>query len=103
MRFFPLCRRAPVLPCAFSSSRPAPPPPQGPPPASANAASDPASAKEFVSKTNDDLQRLTTRSNTAEWIKSTYITEDTERLPARANRGVLGYHAPAGKPAGAWR
>ncbi|MFL5453903.1 MAG: M2 family metallopeptidase, partial [Myxococcales bacterium] len=71
-------------------------------PASADAASDPASAKEFVSKTNDDLQRLTTRSNTAEWIKSTYITEDTERLAADANEVLLGYNAAAVKTAARW-
>jgi len=55
-----------------------------------------------VSKTNDDLQRLTTRSNTAEWIKSTYITEDTERLAADANEVLLGYNAAAVKTAARW-
>ncbi|MFL5405633.1 MAG: M2 family metallopeptidase [Myxococcales bacterium] len=102
MRFFPLCSAALVLSCASSSSRAAPTSSQGAAPASADAASDPASAKEFVSKTNDDLQRLTTRSNTAEWIKSTYITEDTERLAADANEVLLGYNAAAVKTAARW-
>ncbi|MFL5456769.1 MAG: M2 family metallopeptidase [Myxococcales bacterium] len=102
MRFFPLCSAALVLSCASSSSRAAPSSSQGAAPASADAASDPASAKEFVSKTNDDLQRLTTRSNTAEWIKSTYITEDTERLAADANEVLLGYNAAAVKTAARW-
>ncbi|MFL5425514.1 MAG: M2 family metallopeptidase [Myxococcales bacterium] len=102
MRFFPLCSAALVLSCASSSSRAAPSASQGAAPASADAASDPASAKEFVSKTNDDLQRLTTRSNTAEWIKSTYITEDTERLAADANEVLLGYNAAAVKTAARW-
>ncbi|MFL5362345.1 MAG: M2 family metallopeptidase, partial [Myxococcales bacterium] len=84
------------------SSRAAPSSAPGAAPASADAASDPASAKEFVSKTNDDLQRLTTRSNTAEWIKSTYITEDTERLAADANEVLLGYNAAAVKTAARW-
>ncbi|MFL5446376.1 MAG: M2 family metallopeptidase [Myxococcales bacterium] len=102
MRFFPLCSAALVLSCASSSSRAAPSASQGAAPASADAASDPASAKEFVSKTNDDLQRLTTRSNAAEWIKSTYITEDTERLAADANEVLLGYNAAAVKTAARW-
>ncbi|MFL5397465.1 MAG: M2 family metallopeptidase [Myxococcales bacterium] len=101
MRFFPLCSAALVLSCASSSSRAAPSSSQGAAPAS-DAAPDPASAKEFVSKTNDDLQRLTTRSNTAEWIKSTYITEDTERLAADANEVLLGYNAAAVKTAARW-
>ncbi|MFL5379729.1 MAG: M2 family metallopeptidase [Myxococcales bacterium] len=102
MRFFPLCSAALVLSCASSSSRAAPSSSQGAASASTDAASDPASAKEFVSKTNDDLQRLTTRSNTAEWIKSTYITEDTERLAADANEVLLGYNAAAVKTAARW-
>ncbi|MFL5434588.1 MAG: M2 family metallopeptidase, partial [Myxococcales bacterium] len=102
MRFFPLCSAALVLSCASSSSRAAPSSSQGAAPASADAAPDPASAKEFVRKTNDDLQRLTTRSNTAEWIKSTYITEDTERLAADANEVLLGYNAAAVKTAARW-
>ncbi|MFL5366721.1 MAG: M2 family metallopeptidase [Myxococcales bacterium] len=102
MRFFPLCSAALVLSCASSSSRAAPTSSQGAAPASADAASDPASAKEFASKTNEDLLRLTTRSNTAEWIKSTYITEDTERLAADANEVLLGYNAAAVKTAARW-
>ncbi|MFL5413961.1 MAG: M2 family metallopeptidase [Myxococcales bacterium] len=102
MRFFPLCSAALVLSCASSSSRAAPSSSQGAAPASADAASDPASAKEFARKTNDDLLRLTTRSNTAEWIKSTYITEDTERLAADANEVLLGYNAAAVKTAARW-
>ncbi|MFL5432052.1 MAG: M2 family metallopeptidase [Myxococcales bacterium] len=102
MRLVPLCSAALVLSCASSSSRAAPSSSQGAASASTDAASDPASAKEFVSKTNDDLQRLTTRSNTAEWIKSTYITEDTERLAADANEVLLGYNAAAVKTAARW-
>src|SRR4051812_10763831 len=101
MRFFPLCSAALVLSCASSSSRAAPSSSQGAAPAS-DAAPDPASAKEFASKTNEDLLRLTTRSNAAEWIKSTYITEDTERLAADANEVLLGYNAAAVKTAARW-
>ena len=35
--------------------------------------------------------RAMTRSATAEWIKSTYITDDTERNAASVNEEVLAY------------
>jgi len=101
MRFFLLCSAGLVASCAASSSRAAASS-QGAAAASAGAAPDPASAKEFVSKTNDDLLRLSTRSNTTEWVKSTYITEDTERLAADANEVLLGYTAAAVKTAARW-
>jgi len=101
MRFFLLCSAGLVVSCASSSPRAAPSS-QGAAAAPADAAPDPASAKEFASKTNDDLLRLTTRSNTAEWVKSTYITEDTERLAADANEVLLGYTAAAVKTAARW-
>src|SRR5688500_12107576 len=36
-------------------------------------------ARRFVARVNDDLKVLTVRAGTAEWIKNTYITDDTER------------------------
>lgn len=50
-----------------------------------------AEAKKFVERLNADLKRLWTRQATAEWIKSTYITDDTERNAAWVNEEVLGY------------
>ena len=41
-------------------------------------------AKAFVAKVNADLKRLWIRASTAEWIKSTHITDDTERNAAWA-------------------
>jgi peptidyl-dipeptidase A len=102
MRFFLLCSAGFVASCASSSSHAAPSASQAAAAASADAAPDPASAKEFVSKTNDDLLRLTSRSNTTEWIKSTYITEDTEKVAADANEALLGYTAAAVKTAARW-
>src|SRR5687768_6705822 len=55
----------------------------------------PEEAKAFVEKTNADLKRLWTKAATAEWIKSTYITDDTERNAATVNEEVMGYVAQA--------
>jgi peptidyl-dipeptidase A len=61
-----------------------------------SAANDP---KAFIGKVNDDLKRLTVRSATAEWIKNTYITDDTERMAASINEELLGYLSGAVKQA----
>lgn len=50
-----------------------------------------AEAKAFVEQTNADLKRLWTRQATADWIKSTYITDDSEKVAAWANDAVLEY------------
>ena len=49
----------------------------------------PDEARAFVKKVNDDLRGLTVKQSTADWIKSTYITEDTERGSAWANDDLL--------------
>jgi peptidyl-dipeptidase A len=51
----------------------------------------PAEAKAFTTKANEDLKRLWVKSSTADWIKSTYITDDTERNSATANEEVMEY------------
>jgi len=50
-----------------------------------------ADAKRFIDATNESLRRLTVAASTAEWVKNTYITEDTERLAAAANDELLGF------------
>ncbi|WP_224362987.1 M2 family metallopeptidase [Hyalangium versicolor] len=50
-----------------------------------------ADAKQFADRVNADLKRLFTRQATAEWIKSTYITDDTEQNAAWINEEVLAY------------
>jgi peptidyl-dipeptidase A len=59
----------------------------------------PQEAKAFVDKLNTDLRRLWVKQGTAEWIKSTYITDDTERNAATVNEEVLAYTAHAIKDA----
>ncbi len=56
-----------------------------PPPAS------PDEARAFIKKVNEELKALTVKQSTADWIKSTYITEDTERASAWANDDLLAY------------
>jgi peptidyl-dipeptidase A len=56
-------------------------------------------AKAFVARAAAELQRLTTNSNVAQWVKSTYITDDTERMAAAADEALLGYQTQAVKEA----
>ena len=47
--------------------------------------------KSFIAGVNEDYRRLSVKSSTAEWIKNTYITDDSERLAAAANEELLGF------------
>jgi peptidyl-dipeptidase A len=51
----------------------------------------PADARAFIDGVNAELKRLWIRASTAEWVKSTYITDDTERLAAAMNEDVMAY------------
>jgi len=54
-----------------------------------------AEAKAFVEKLNAALLDLNVRDSTAQWVKSTYITDDTERLASDADDAVLARTAQA--------
>ena len=56
-------------------------------------------AKAFVKKLDTDLRKLYVRQSTAEWIKSTYITDDTERNAAAMNEDLMAYLTQANKDA----
>jgi peptidyl-dipeptidase A len=56
-------------------------------------------ARQFATRLNEDLKQLWTRQATADWIKSTYITDDTERNAALVNEEVLAYVSQAIKEA----
>lgn len=90
-----------AAPSSSSSSKPAAK--QGKPAATKSTAkakpATPAEAEAFAKQLNVDLRRLWTKQATAEWIKSTYITDDTERNAATVNEEVLGYTARAIKEA----
>jgi peptidyl-dipeptidase A len=51
----------------------------------------PEEARAFVQKVNEDLKRLWSRAATAEWIKATYITDDTEQNAATFNEELMAY------------
>ncbi len=74
-------------------------------PAPQNPSLDPkaAEAQAFVKKLNDDLMRLYVRSSTAEWIKATYITDDSERNAASMNEDVMAYTSQAIKEASKYK
>jgi peptidyl-dipeptidase A len=64
-----------------------------PPPASGPASA--AEARRFIERVESDIKQLTIRSSTSDWIKNTYITDDTERAAAAANEELLGYTTAA--------
>jgi len=76
-----------------SAEKPAETKPQEPAPPTA------ADAKAFVDKTDQELKEQWTDVSRAEWVKSTYITQDTVALAAKANEGLMGYTSNAIKTA----
>lgn len=59
----------------------------------------PEDAKAFVKKLDADLRKLYVRQSQAEWIKSTYITDDTEQNAAAMNEDLMAYLNQANKDA----
>src|SRR5205814_913587 len=68
-----------------------PPPAKGPPSA--------AEAKRFIDHVDADLKTLMVKAGTADWIKNTYITDDTERMSATTNEELLDYTTAWSVPA----
>ncbi|ABC81794.1 M2 family metallopeptidase [Anaeromyxobacter dehalogenans] len=81
----------PVLQLAAVLLAAAPSAPAAPPQAAAAAKPTAADAKAFVGEANAELKKLWIRWSTAEWIKSTYITDDTERNAAALNEDQMAY------------
>jgi peptidyl-dipeptidase A len=52
-------------------------------------AATPEEARRFLSEANRELLRLITDGNRAGWVQSTYITQDTEVIAAKANEQLL--------------
>lgn len=73
------------------------PPPAAPKPAEAAEKKAPTAeeADAYAKQVNTELKELWTRAATAEWIKATYITGDTERNAATANEAVMAYLSTA--------
>ena len=49
----------------------------------------PAEAEKFMSDVEKRLMELSIKSGRADWVKSTYITDDTEALAADANKDLI--------------
>jgi peptidyl-dipeptidase A len=74
-----------------AAQAPTPPPAPAPPEAPQAVKPTAESARQFATRVNEDLKRLWTRQATADWIKATYITDDTERNAALVNEEVMAY------------
>jgi peptidyl-dipeptidase A len=48
-----------------------------------------ADAAAFLARVNDDLLRIGTQAGQASWVYSTYITQDTEAINARASQTLI--------------
>ena len=48
-----------------------------------------AEAKKFIADAEKQLFALSVKTSRADWVKSTYITDDTETLSAEANRDLI--------------
>jgi len=88
-------RLAALLACAALPAAAQTPPNAPGAPAPAATAPTPADARAFVERVNDELRRLSVRVGTAEWIKNTYITDDTERNAAAMNEDLMAYLSKA--------
>jgi peptidyl-dipeptidase A len=55
----------------------------------------PQEARAFADKLDKDLRRLWVAQSIAEWIKATYVTDDTEKNAATAGEAVMEYTAKA--------
>jgi peptidyl-dipeptidase A len=58
-----------------------------------------ADAKAFIERTNADLKKLYVDAARTDWVKNTFITDDTEQLSAQAAEKLMVYQAQAIKEA----
>jgi len=69
-----------LLPLTALAASPAPTPP-----------ATPDEARAFVKTVNEEMKALQVKASTADWIKETFITGDTERASAWANDDLIAY------------
>ena len=58
-------------------------------PAASNAKGTPAEAEKFMADAEKRLLALSIKTSHADWVKSTFITDDTEALSASANEDLI--------------
>ena len=54
-------------------------------------------ARAFVGRVNEELRQLAVRSSTADWIRQTYITDDTDRAAAWASEAQMAFLSRAAR------
>ncbi len=52
-----------------------------------------AEAEKFVAELNDDIRKMTPEISAANWLQSTYITDDSQLIAAKANEEYLGWQS----------
>jgi peptidyl-dipeptidase A len=62
-----------------------------PPPPPAAAGPTAADADQFIAGINNDLRKLAPYLNAAQWLQSTYITDDSQAIASKANEEFLTY------------
>jgi peptidyl-dipeptidase A len=62
-----------------------------------------ADAKAFIDKVDAEYKDRSVRASTTDWVRSTYITDDTERLSSIANDELAGFIADAISQAKRWK
>jgi peptidyl-dipeptidase A len=65
--------------------------------APAEAAPTAEEARAFVGRVNEELRQLAVRSSTADWIRQTYITDDTDRAAAWASEAQMAFLSQAAR------
>ncbi len=86
----------PAAPCPDTAATPPGAPPGGdfePPPHGEPGSATPADADAFVRDVNDELRKLVIDAERMNWVKSTYITDDTELLDAKQQERVMEFRA----------
>ena len=51
----------------------------------------PDDARAFMAKVDAEFKERVVRASTADWVRETYITDDTERMSAAENDELLGF------------
>jgi peptidyl-dipeptidase A len=52
-----------------------------------------ADADKFVAELNDDIRKMTPHITAANWLQSTYITDDSQLIASKANEELLGWQS----------
>src|SRR5258707_9691057 len=85
-----------VASCGGGARTASPPAPQGTataPPASTPPPPTPAEAEAFIKQVSEEFAKLDVDAARASWVKSTYITDDTEKIESQAQERLMEFLA----------